>query len=103
MTPSPHCSTDAFVSVCRKVLEIFFATTHSEAEKRPSALEVLELLEQEEQDDSILCVNMVQGEGQEGGEEEEDDEEDDEDQDDSVLCVDIVPAGSLATTTPSAV
>eukprot|EP00092_Neocalanus_flemingeri_P009630 GFUD01010367.1.p1 GENE.GFUD01010367.1~~GFUD01010367.1.p1 ORF type:complete len:343 (+),score=130.20 GFUD01010367.1:59-1087(+) len=46
----------------RTVLEIFFAATNEDPEKRPSAAEILDLLEnKEDNDDSILCVNMVQG------------------------------------------
>eukprot|EP00092_Neocalanus_flemingeri_P042102 GFUD01045891.1.p1 GENE.GFUD01045891.1~~GFUD01045891.1.p1 ORF type:complete len:305 (+),score=113.27 GFUD01045891.1:108-917(+) len=46
----------------RTVLEIFFAATNEDPEKRPSAAEILDLLENnEDNDDSILCVNMVQG------------------------------------------
>jgi len=45
----------------RSVLEIFFATTNEDPEKRPSAKEILELLDEKSGgDDSILCVNMVE-------------------------------------------
>lgn len=45
----------------RNVLEIFFATTNEDPEKRPSAKEILELLDENSAgDDSILCVNMVE-------------------------------------------
>jgi len=46
----------------RTVLEIFFAATNEDPEKRPTAEEILALVENKEDlDDSILCVNMVQG------------------------------------------
>jgi len=46
----------------RTVLEIFFAATNEDPDKRPSAEEIIGLLENKEDlDDSILCVNMVQG------------------------------------------
>jgi len=46
----------------RTVLEVFFAATNEDPKKRPSAEEILELLENKEDlDNSILCVNMVQG------------------------------------------
>ena len=44
-----------------KVLEIFFAATHEDPDKRPSAGEILEMLADSENDDSIMCVNMVSG------------------------------------------
>ena len=63
------------------MLEIFFSCTEILADKRPSAAEVLELLEGEEgeEDNSILCVNMIQAD-----EEEKMIEEDDE----SIICLD---------------
>ena len=46
----------------RTVLEIFFAATNEDPAKRPSAEDILDLLENKEDlDDSILCVNIVQG------------------------------------------
>ena len=50
------------------------------AEKRPSAAQVLELLEGEEGevDNSILCVNMIQAEAEEEMEEGEE----------SIICLD---------------
>jgi len=47
----------------RTVLEIFFATTNEDATQRPSAREILKMLsiKKSDDDDSILCVNMVQG------------------------------------------
>jgi len=43
-----------------KVLEIFFSSTSQEVETRPSAAEILDLLEKEDEgEESILCVNMV--------------------------------------------
>jgi len=77
----------------RRVLEIFFSCTEIVAEKRPSAAEVLELLEstQGEVDNSILCVNMIQAE------EEEEMDEDDE----SIICLDDISDTSHST--PSAV
>ena len=51
----------------RKILEIFFAATNEDPQLRPSAKEILDLLEREEEkDDSILCVNMVRGEEETG-------------------------------------
>ena len=71
------------------------------AEKRPSAAEVLELLDGEEGevDNSILCVNMIQA--------EEDEEEMDEG-DESIICLDDTSDALLSTEdglgiTPSAV
>ena len=63
------------------------------AEKRPSAAQVIELLEGEEGevDNSILCVNMIQAE------EEEEMDEDDE----SIICLDDISDTSHST--PSAV
>ena len=47
----------------RAVLEIFFAATEEDPEKRPSASEILQMLvdheSRDEIDDSIMCVNMV--------------------------------------------
>jgi len=45
----------------RTVLEIFFAATDADPDKRPSAEEILARLKDEgqDQDDSVLCVNMV--------------------------------------------
>jgi len=48
----------------RKVLDIFFSTTTEEPNLRPSAREILDLVdsqaeEEEGLDDSVLCVNMV--------------------------------------------
>lgn len=65
----------------RRVLEIFFSCTEILADKRPSAAEVLELLEggEDEEDNSILCVNMIQAD-----EEEKMVEEGDE----SIICLD---------------
>jgi len=64
----------------RRVLEIFFSCTEIVAEKRPSAAQVLELLEGEEGevDNSILCVNMIQAEAEEEMEEGEE----------SIICLD---------------
>ena len=50
----------------RTVLEIFFAATHEDPTKRPSARDILEMLAasdnvEDENDDSIMCVNMVKG------------------------------------------
>jgi len=46
----------------KTVLEIFFAATNENPDKRPSAEEILALVEnKDDKDDSILCVNMVQG------------------------------------------
>jgi hypothetical protein len=46
----------------RTVMEIFFAATNEDPEKRPTAEEILDLVENKEDlDDSILCVNMVMG------------------------------------------
>lgn len=47
----------------RGVLEIFFAATEEDPEKRPSAREILQMLSnsesRDENDDSIMCVNIV--------------------------------------------
>ena len=52
----------------RKILEIFFAATNEDPKLRPSAKEILDLLEREEEkDDSILCVNMVKGDAEGSG------------------------------------
>ena len=46
-----------------KILEIFFAATNEDPKQRPSASEILDLLEESgDNDDSVLCVNMVKGE-----------------------------------------
>jgi len=46
----------------RTVLEIFFAATNEDSDKRPSAEDIINLLENKvDLDDSVLCVNMVQG------------------------------------------
>merc|ERR1711915_1042325 len=53
-----------FDSSFRTVLEIFFAATNEDPEQRPTAREILEMLETKSSDangDSILCVNMVKG------------------------------------------
>jgi len=53
-----------FDSSYRTVLEIFFAATNEDPEQRPTAREILEMLEtksSDANDDSILCVNMVKG------------------------------------------
>ena len=62
------------------MLEIFFSCTEILADKRPSAAEVLELLESEEreEDNSILCVNMIQA----------DKEEEMIEGDESIICLD---------------
>ena len=50
----------------RRILEIFFAATNEDPKQRPSAKEILDLLEREEdRDDSILCINMVRGDDNE--------------------------------------
>jgi len=72
----------------RKVLEIFFLTTNEAPEKRPSAKEILDLLDQDSGDDSILCVNMVEG----GAGDVSVNETSCDDGDDSVLCVGVVEA-----------
>lgn len=48
-------------STYRKVLEIFFATTCEDPNQRPSAKEILQMLDTDDDggDDSVLCVNMV--------------------------------------------
>ena len=52
----------------KKILEIFFAATNEDPKLRPSAKEILDLLEREEEkDDSILCVNMVKGDAEGSG------------------------------------
>merc|ERR1712029_977152 len=53
-----------FDSSYRAVLEIFFAATNEDPKQRPSAKDILEMLEtksSDANDDSILCVNMVKG------------------------------------------
>ena len=46
----------------RTILEIFFAATNEDPGKRPSAEDIINLLDNKEDlDDSVLCVNMVQG------------------------------------------
>merc|ERR1712029_521900 len=53
-----------FDSSYRTVLEIFFAATNEDPDQRPSAKDILEMLENKSSDtndDSILCVNMVKG------------------------------------------
>jgi len=64
----------------RRVLEIFFSCTEILADKRPSAAEVLELLEGDEGegDNSILCVNMIQA----------DEVEEMVEGDESIICLD---------------
>ena len=48
----------------RAVLEIFFAATEKDPEKRPSAREILQMLSnsesRDENDDSIMCVNIIE-------------------------------------------
>jgi len=44
----------------KKVLEIFFAATMGDPNSRPSAKEILEILDADEADDSIVCVNIVE-------------------------------------------
>ena len=81
---------------CRRVLEIFFSCTEILADKRPSAAEVLELLEGEEREEnnSILCINMIQA----------DQEEKMIEGDESIICLDDT-SDTLDSfgTTPSAV
>ena len=43
------------------MLEIFFTTTDPDPCRRPSAAEVVCVLEAEDLEDSVLCVNMVRG------------------------------------------
>ena len=64
------------------MLEIFFSCTEILADKRPSAAEVLELLEggEDEEDNSILCVNMIQA----------DEEKMVEEGDESIICLDDI-------------
>jgi len=90
----------------RTVLELFFFITNEDPEKRPSAREILKILDEAESsdgDDSVLCVNMVEGEslGDESSmfENESSMFENEssmlsEAGDDSVVCVDIVEAPS---------
>lgn len=85
---------------CRRVLEIFFSCTEIVAEKRPSAADVIELLEGEEGevDNSILCVNMIQAE----------DEEEMDEGEERIICLDDTSDALLSTEdglgiTPSAV
>ena len=90
----------SYLSLSRRILEIFFSCTEVVANKRPSAAEVLAQLESEQNvlDDSILCINMIQA-----GEEEmvvEDDE--------SIICLDdtsdsVYSMADDISVTPSAV
>jgi PDZ-binding kinase len=43
-----------------KVLEVFFATTMEDPELRPSAREIISILDTEDKEESILCVNIVE-------------------------------------------
>ena len=88
-----------FNSSYRTVLEIFFAATHEDPKLRPSAKEILDMLNnktgEDDKDDSIMCVNMVRGEI------DLSDSVDDSSvlNDSSVICID----DSVDDTTPSAV
>jgi len=67
----------------KKVLEAFFAMTMEDPLKRPSAKELCEMMAAEDTDDSVLCVNIVEGSTAAK-----------DNKDDSVICVDIVEAPS---------
>jgi len=72
----------------RTILEIFFAATNEDPDKRPSAEDIIGLLENKEvNDDSILCVNMVEGDKDVGIVQEKDD---------SVLCLSAVEDNQTA-------
>ena len=92
-----------FDSSYRTVLEIFFAATNEVPEQRPSAKDILEMLENKSSDtndDSILCVNMVKGAEDDSVIESDIDTTNGFD-DSSVICIDSSFNDSLSQT-PSA-
>jgi len=92
-----------FDSSYRTVLEIFFAATNEDPGQRPSAKDILEMLENKSSDtndDSILCVNMVKGEEDDSVIESDIDTTNGFD-DSSVICIDSSFNDSLSQT-PSA-
>ena len=62
-TRPPLPDTFDYDQTYRGVLEIFFAATEEDPEKRPSAREILLMLDSykatDENDESVMCVNMV--------------------------------------------
>ena len=92
-----------FDSSYRTVLEIFFAATNEDPGQRPSAKDILEMLENKSSDtndDSILCVNMVKGAEDDSVIESDIDTTNGFD-DSSVICIDSSFNDSLSQT-PSA-